>query len=127
MNANPLGQIQWFYLSADRLKSSLNARYEKLNMNKYDYGELELDDDWKSINQVASYSFKHTNSNHHNHYTSDNSESTKTHQNNSQSQTSILKIPLSKYQIYEKRNHNHVESILFIKVSKNSPLKKNNF
>lgn len=118
VNANPMPQIQWYFLSEDHLKlnhnriddegSSSNAiTTPHTNTNNNNYDDIELSSSWKSINSVASYSFKYVNT---------------VTQTNLLSETirnstfSIVKLPLSKYQIHEKRNVNHISSTLEIKV-----------
>ena len=113
LSGNPLPQIQWYFLPNELVKQKLadknRAKPHNITTNRFGLDDIEISSAWKSLNSVASYSFRHM-------ITSGSEESFSSNDAKKNSSYSIVKLPLSKYQIFEKRNVNHVISTLEIKV-----------
>ena len=120
VSGNPLPQVQWYFLPSEQLKSALadtnravvgNNASTSSSSRLFGFDEIELSEMWKSINLVAAYSYRHVHNINNTTFNLDDAIS----QNSSS--YSIVKLPLSKYQIFERRNVNHVFSTLEIKVT----------
>lgn len=139
VSANPMPHVQWYFLPHDVLKAKLLENNRAVSVAKlasqntsattssssahhhrHGFADIELGEAWKSINLVASYSYKHdddTTSSTNSHEDDFNEHSIATADTSANNSSySIVKLPLSKYQIFERRNINHVSSTLEIKV-----------
>ena len=124
VNGNPMPQVQWFFLPNDILKTKLletnraiSASKATNNSHASRFEEIAIGEEWKSLNLVASYSFRHVTPSGSATATSSLEENTQYIDDAAKNSSySIIKLPLSKYQIFEKRSVNHVGSTLEIKV-----------
>lgn len=129
VNGNPMPQVQWYFLPNDILKTKLletnraisSASASKATNNSHNsrfaFEEIPIGEEWKSLNLVASYSFRHVTPSGSATATSSLEENTQYIDDAAKNSSySIIKLPLSKYQIFERRSVNHVGSTLEIKV-----------
>jgi hypothetical protein len=103
--SNPLATVNWMFLPREASSQSATTTAASPASAQ---NTSEQHNDWISINHLATYSLKY-NSN-------ENTQLEEEHAPAKSNSSSLIRIPLSKYQIYQHHiNHNTLSSILVIK------------